>query len=396
MKKTLALLTALTVLCGSALAEATATIAPPLPEAAEESAAIVEDRSLALMGSEVHAPQLTGMADEALQAAVNERIMTDGGFKDAFDRLALLMSDEATLTVRYDAFLAGDVFSCVTEESGAVTDTRRTHVWRAVNLDLRDGRAIAWEDLLTDPEAGRRAIETYLEETVAPELSAHLYAGNLTPLPESFGLTPWGLTLLYPIEQYVTLADKAGAVTILWSEVQDVLDLREGGVLDRLGAAENLRFPENALEALTADLKGGAFPGVPATLGQRVSELVDAYGLLIDPDLYEGGRMILLDHTAFRDVYLLTDALREDFDQSVVQGLRADRLNWRGLQTGLTTREAYLAALGEPESTLAVDAERAESWRIVPGTSDYYTLGAYRLRLHVDEDGVLRSVFITP
>ena len=51
--------------------------------------------------------------------------------------------------------------------------------------------------------------------------------------------------------------------------------------------------------------------------------------------------------------------------------------------------------LGEPETTLTVDEERAESWRIVPGTSDYYTFGDCRLRLHADENGVLRSVFLT-
>lgn len=398
MKRMLAMLAALMLALGAACAEETpeAGMLPVPTEAAEEPLVTVEEQSLELMGSVVRAPQLRGMADAALEAAVNERIMTDGGFKAYFDRMALLMSDEAALTVTYDARLAGDVFSCVAEAYGAVVDLRTTHVWSAVNLDLTDGHAISWEELFTDPQQARSTIETYLEEVVAPELSAHLYAGQLTPLPEHFGLSPWGLTLLYPIEQYVTLADKAGAVTILWSELRELLDLHEGGVLDRIGAAENLSFPEDAAAALTEAFQEGAIPGVPAALGQSVQELADTYGLLIDPDLYEGGRMILLDHAAFRGVYLLTDALTETLDQSVVQGLRADRLNLLGLQTGITTREEYLAALGDPESTITVDEARAESWRIVPGISDYYILGVYRLRLHTDENGVLASVFITP
>ena len=47
------------------------------------------------------------------------------------------------------------------------------------------------------------------------------------------------------------------------------------------------------------------------------------------------------------------------------------------------------------DTTLTVDEARAESWRIVPGISDYYTFGDYRLRLHADENGILRSVFLT-
>jgi hypothetical protein len=78
-----------------------------------------------------------------------------------------------------------------------------------------------------------------------------------------------------------------------------------------------------------------------------------------------------------------------------VQGIRADRLNFYGLCTGVTAIEDWRAALGEPDNTLTVDENRAESWRIVPGTSDYYTFGDYRLRLHADESGVLRSVFLT-
>ena len=88
-------------------------------------------------------------------------------------------------------------------------------------------------------------------------------------------------------------------------------------------------------------------------------------------------------------------ALTEEFDQSVVQGIRADRLNFYGLCTGDTTIDWWREVLGEPDNTLTVDETRAESWRIVPGTSDYYTFGDYRLRLHADESGVLRSVFLT-
>ena len=365
---------------------------PGLAWAEEEAPApVIEDRSLELMGSSVHCPRIAGLGDEELEAAVNGQIMTAGGFQAYFDRMALLLSDPTGLRVTYEAQVLGDVFLCVAEASGAVVNTRPTHVWTAANVDLTDGHAIGWEDLFIQPEEALEAVGAYLDENVAPDLSAHLSAGSLAPLPETFGLTPYGLTLLYPIEQLSTLQDEAGAVVVNWSEIREHLRLEEGSVLDRIGAAGNLAFPDDALAALTEALDGGSIPGVPAAIGQSVQELTDLYGLQIDPDLYEGGQMLLPDDSAFRQVWLLTDTLTG----STVHGLRADRLNLLGLQTGVTDREAYLAALGEPESSLNVDEDRALNWRVVPGTSDYYTLGEYRLRLHADEEGVLRSVFLT-
>lgn len=398
MKRLLALCATLAMLvCGCAWAEEETEA----PRAAPANWTI-EDGSLELGTSSVHYPRLTGFEDEALEAAVNELIREKLGVADYLNRVALLISDPTGLTVTYDARMLGDVFTCVMEASGAVANTRPTHVWTAVNIDLRDGHAISLDELLltwsadpvsgdADPSAALEGIERYLDEQVAPELSAHLSAGSLAPLPETFGLTPYGLTLLYPIEQLSTLQDEAGAVTILWSEIRPYLWLPEDGVLARIGAAGNLAFPEDALAALTDALGEGSFPGVPAAIGQSVAELTDRYGLQTDPDLYEGGKMLLPDGSAFRQVWLLTDTLTG----SEVHGLRADRLNLLGLQTGVTAREDYLAALGEPESSLNVDEDRALNWRIVPGTSDYYTLGEYRLRLHADEEGVLRSVFLT-
>ena len=379
---------------GIVRAEDVAT-APPETETTEPVGVTVEDGGLELGGSSVHYPRVTGLGEEEREAAVNALLQERLGVTAYLNRVALLMSDPTGLTVTYDARLYGDVLTCVMEASGAVETSRPTHVWTAANIDLTDGHAIGWEDLFTQPEEALEAIGAYLDESVAPELSAHLSAGSLAPLPEHFGLSPYGLTLLYPIGQLSTLQDKAGAVTVLWSEMQAYLNFEEGSVLARIGAAENLSFPENALAALSDALAEGSLPGVPGTIGQPVKELTDAFGLQIDPDLYEGGRMLLPDHSAYRQVWLLTDALTESLDNSVVQGFRADRLNLLGLRTGTTTREEYVAALGDPESSLTVDEDRAINWRIVPGTSDYYTVGTYRLRLHVDEEGVLRSVFIS-
>ena len=364
---------------------------------AEEVA--VTDVGLDLLGSSVHYPQLTGMADEALQARVNAAIMEKGRINDRITRMAALMNAPVKLNVSYsytlNAILEGGVFSCAILADGAVETSRATQVWSAVNVDLRTGEEITFTDLFIDADEATTFIENYLDEQVAPELSAHLAAGSLTPVPETFTISSTGLTLYYDIDDFRTLSDKAGTVTILWCELREYLKWGQTAVLMAINANQHIALGEDGALYIPEAVQAGAFDGIPATLGQPMQELIDRYALLTDPDIYEGGRMIALEDGAFRGVYILTDALTDDFDRSVVQGIRADRLNFWGLCTGDTTIDWWREVLGEPETTLVVAEERAEAWRIVPGTSDYYTLGDYRLRLHADESGVLRSIFLT-
>lgn len=362
---------------------------------AEEPAPVVNDMGLELMGSKVHYPQLTGLADPAVQSAVNAAIMEAGQISDRLNTMAALLSAPVKLNVSYQYTLAGDVFSCALLAEGAVENSRATQVWSAVNLNLRTGEAITFADLFRDASAATAFIEAYLEEQLVPDLSAHLAAGNLTPLPETFTISPTGLTLYYDIDDFRTLSDKAGTVTILWSELREHLRLDAEDVLSILGVQAHLTLDEDTASRIAEALQSASLAGIPASLDQPMQELIDRYALLTDPDIYEGGRMIALEDGAFRQVWMLTDALTEAFDQSVVQGIRADRVNFLGLCTGVTTMDEWRTCLGEPEATLQVDEERADSWRIVPGTSDYYSFGDCRLRLHADENGVLRSVFLT-
>ena len=355
----------------------------------------VTDVPLELLGSSVHYPQLTGLADPAVQSAVNAAIMEKGRINDRLTRMAALMNSPVKLNVSYTYTLENDVFSCAILADGAVETSRATQVWSTVNMNLFTGAEITFADLFKDVDAATAFIAAYLDEQVAPELSAHLAAGSLTPIPETFTISPTGLTLYYDIDAFRTLSDKAGTVTILWSELRDFLNLEMGGPLYDLRVERHIGPDIDDPEYILSSLTDGAFEGIPAAIGQPMQELIDRYALLTDPDIYEGGRMIALEDGAFRGVYILTDGLTEEFGQSVVQGIRADRLNFHGLCTGDTTIGIWRETLGDPDTTLAVDEARAESWRIVPGTSDYYTFGNYRLRLHADESGVLRSVFLT-
>lgn len=354
----------------------------------------VNDVGLDLMGCSVHYPQVTGLDHAPAQTAVNAAIMENGQIDARISRMAALMNAPVKLNVSYTHTLAGNVFSCAILADGAVQTTRATQLWSTVNFDLATGEEIPFAALFLNEAATREAIEELLLTQVAPEQSDHLAAGNLLPLPEAFSLTREGLTLHYPIEQFRTLSDKAGTVTLLWTELREHLDLSDGSPLAALGVPETISFGADPRQAVTDAISNGAFPGVPAALGQSVKELTDRYRQLTDNELCEAGRMFLLEDGAFRGVYVITDALRDRWDDSTVNLLRADRLNLAGLCTGYTTMDAWREALGEPDATVSTGEQAAESWRIVPGTSDYYTLGSYTLRLHADMAGVLRSVFL--
>lgn len=362
---------------------------------AEQPGPALVDGGLELADSSVRYPQLTGMADEALQQQLNDRILTAGDIENRLTRLALLMQSPVSMQVAYQAALSGDVLSCVFSALGAVTDERPTHVWSALNVDLTDGSDITFNQLFTDEEALRRDLEEYLDYGVGPELSAHLRNSELTPVPEVFGLTETGLTLYYPMERLSTLSDRAGAVTILWYELREHLRLEDGDILPRIGARDMLFPAQDSGEKIRTAVEAGTLPGVPVTLGGSVQEATDTYRMLTDPDLYQDGRMFALEDAAFRQVWLLTDALTEKtWDKSVIKGLRVDRFNLWGLYPGLD-RQAVEAMLGQPDTVLTLDADMADAYRLVPGESLYYNYTGVQLRLHFDAEGLLTSLIIT-
>ncbi len=355
----------------------------------------MERKGLELGEAHVYYPQVTGMEDAGLQDAVNAALLRHTGAETLLSRLPLTMHSPTPLRADYTWQLAGDVISVAVKAEGPVLNDRSTQVWYTANIDLRTGEAIAFDDLFPDADATRMAISDELEWELAPELSAHLRNSQLTPLPETFTLSSTGLTLHYPLEQLSTLSDQAGTVNIQWCEMLEHLNLQEGSLLDRIGARAMLTLDETSAGAIRLAAESGQLPGIPAKLGGSVQEAVERYRLLIDPDLYENGRLMQLEDGAFRDVYLLTDSLTDSWQHSVVQGIRADRINLHGLCTGMTAREEWQAVLGQPHATVEVDGDKADANRMQPGTSDYYNFDGVQLRLHANEEGVLTSLFIT-
>ena len=374
---------------------ALALFAAPAEETGQGTETLFEEKGLELGECSVKYPVLReGAAAEELRQTINDRILEDGHVRDYLTRVSQLISG-GSLQVSWSGTVTGDVFSFVMSAEGAVVNPRPAFVWTAGNIDLRDGHEVTWEELFPDPEAARETVEAYLEEEVAPELSAHLLNSGLTPAPELFALNERGLLLLYPADQLSTLSDRAGDVLIPWRVVSELLDVREDGIAARIGVTKWLEMTEENAEKIRAAAAAGALPGIPVRLGDSVQAWTDRQHLLIDPDVYEGGRLFSLEGGIFRSVFLMTDFLSESWETSVVDGIRMDEGNLFGLVTGRTEQAAWRQLLGEPDHTVDYDEEKAEAYRTVPGSRDYYEFGGNRLQLHANEEGVLVSVIIS-
>ncbi len=355
--------------------------------------AVPEEKALELAGSSIRFPAVSGMEDEALQETINAQIREDLGVDGYLQRMNAVISDDArSIRVDWTGGIAGDVFSALLDAESAVQFMPGSYEWTCSNIDLRDGHRITFGELFTDEAAAREALESYLEETAAPEMSPHLMNSELTPLPEKFLLEATGLTLLYDAKQLSTLSNRAGAVKICWNEIRDYTDRSEDGIPARIGAAEMTTLTADSIPRLQAMTESGQLPDIPVKLGDSVKEWTDRLQLLNDPEEYSGGRMFAPEGAAFRDVYLLSDAAGSSWDTSVVQGIRMDRGCVWGLCIGETAAAEWHELMGEPDYTADLDEEAAEYARTVPGTCDYYLFGEYRLQLHADADGVLAGI----
>ena len=371
-------------------------LAALLPGFAAAEEAALEEKSLELGNSSVRWPEITGMADEETQRELNARLREGLGVDGYLSRMSMLISEETLqIHTEWEGAVLGDVFSGVLSAEGALENSRRMHRWTWSNLDLRDGHEIGMDELFTNPEAARTVLEEYLDYEVAPELSAHLANSELVPLPEGFRIERTGITLLYPASRLSTLKDRAGDVKIGWNEIREVLNLEEDSILARAGITEMITLAPESADRIRAMTESGMLPDIPVQVGEPLKPLTDRYHLLIDPDVYEGGRMFSLEGGCFRGVFLLTDFLSEQWDSSIVQGIRMDRGCAWGLCIGQTRREEWQAVLGEPDASVEMDAERAEAGRMEPGICDYYRFGAYQLRLYADTEGTLVSIVLT-
>jgi len=336
-------------------------------------------------------PQLEGLADTAVQQAVNDDIILHGDIAKHLVSLSLLREGGWGLAVDYHAFLKNDILAVTLSAKGQLPNGREGQVNTALCYDLQTGEPILIDDLLDDVEGATAFMEERLADTLGDELSGYLQYSDLSPLPiQNFALDEDGLIFYYPSDQFFLLSGYAGAAQFYYEELADYVNWN--GIMSRLGVKPERLSDAEARERIQRMAESGSLPHVPVTIGDPMPQVVEKYRLLRVPDQFPAGKYYQLEAPMFRQVLVLSDALGIGYEHSIVEGLQSTRANLYGIQAGETTRERWREILGEPGQQTLFDEGLAYNYGIPPGESDFYTFGDYQLRLHGDECGVLHSI----
>ncbi len=350
--------------------------------------AMAQEITVASQGSQVGDrviayPQLTGMEDEAVQEKINGDIVLACSATEWMTKLFTLPKGEP-LEMTYEVCLLNDqVFSTLITRRGPMERGRVTLVITALTYDLKTGERLGLDQVFRDPDAAVAEMERIAEDSLSMELSGYMEYSDLLPLPqESFTLDETGITFWYPQQQFSFFSGYPGAVQF-WYEELDGMWLKQPPIA---------LLPSETRTQIEQHVSAGTLPHIPVAMGQRIFEVNEAFRLLRQPDEFPGGRYFVMEDPRLRQVLILSDALYDGYEQSVVEGIQLKRGGLCGLLIGKTTQEQWRNALGKPEKTVQVTENMAYDYGLPVGQYDVYHYGENELRLHADEQGVLCAV----
>ena len=364
---------------------------------AEDSRFSLEDGGLDLGIHSLHFPRFSDTAPDGSKFSEEINALLDDALhsRELSARLAAVLSSSVPLTSIWEGSITRNLLSAHLHASGPVERNYSETVDYAVLIDLDTQSVVPLSAFFTDPETALSVLEEKLEWDIAPTLSPHLVNADILPVPEVYRADRWSVTLYYPSDRLMTLSGRAGQVRFYWYELRDLLDLQPDSPADRLQISSGFTLDSTSVEGIRTSVENGRFPTVPVTLGDSLKQLAASYPLLHDPDNITGARVFELEGAPMQNIQLLTDDLYvNDYENSIVEAIRADTMCLYGLCTGKTTMNEWRQVLGDPDSSVVLDAESAELVRLNPGTSDYYHFGTHMLRLHADEQNILQSIFI--
>ena len=367
-----------------------------LAAAANMGTPTVRDVAIELGDSAVHYPQLEGMADAAVQDAVNSAIVEQGKIAQRMVTQATLQAGGTGLNVTYQAYLKDGVFSAVIDAVGIMENGRAGQEYATVNFDLTTGEPLQLTDLFADMDGAVIYMEETLAATYLDELGSYVVNGELAPLPAAhFAFDGDGITFYYPGTQFSLVSGYSGAAHFYFSELLAYLKTDTQALPAMLGLLPETLTDAQTKAAIAYMAQQGQLPGIQVSLGEAMPDVIARYRLLREPDQYPGGRYCQLEAPAFRQVLVLTDALTGGFAQSTVTGILSFRTDVYGIRVGETTQARWREILGEPDNAVAFDDSLAASYGLPVGTGDYYDFETAQLLLYADAQGVLYAVRLT-
>lgn len=315
----------------------------------------------------------------AVCLAAPAAMATGGAWDVIFAALDALNPDKLSQEVRFEE--TGDLMSATVSQTGMLAPGRTGTQWHGLAFLSASGERLAWDDLFIDGDAAAARMEAIAG--AATYDNAYAEHKQVAPIPrDRFAVNGSAVTVYYPWEQFSFLSGHSGGFSFLAYELDGLL--QEGlppyaGDTTQAGAA---------LDAALAD---GALPGFLAewNLGRPMREAADALRLVDVPD-YRGDYAVWeFEAPQMRGVSLLSDRENDRTATAAIAGIFARRIDFSGLQTGVSTLDACLAALGEP---MARGENPDDPYMLEPaGTFIEYQGGQTAFRLSF-ADGVLYSI----
>lgn len=351
----------------------------------------VNEAKIELNGGVVRYPQLSGMADEAIQQKINDDIVLSGDVTGHILTLSTLGQSSWGLEVSYLSYVDEHVFSMVLMAKGKQPGGQNGQSNVALTYDLSTGEPVTLAAVFKDVSAAVAWMEQAAQESL--EFSEYFENAAITPLPvTSFMLDDAGITFYYPSEQFSYLSGYGGGVQFFYDEIADFLVPESDGLPAQMGMMPQSLSAAQQKESITAAVTAGKLPQLPVELDEPMPDIVQRYRLVREPDAFPGGRYFELEAPVFRSILLISDSMTDGYDHSVLRGVQLRRGTLYGLTIGQSVRADWQSVLGQPEETIVFTESMAYDYSLPMGQSDIYHFGGNELRLHSDVNGTLSCI----
>ena len=345
----------------------------------------------------VEVPVLSGLSDLSIQDSINSTIMLLGGF-EGYTAILRSLSDESATGIQVrshsDMLIQGGqqlVLSIAVDASGRIGPGRPGHQVTPMVFNLGNGQQVTAQDIFIDAAFAAQSLDNMVEESLAPDLSSYLDADALLPVPiNSFSMDAAGVIFYYPSQQLTMLSGKSGAVNFHYDEIASLLNLQEGSLLWALGIKEQMGIHAGTKDEVVEYAGSGRLPGLPVRLGDNLNDILTEHPLLMDSEAFPDGEKYYPEDARFRHTALIA----EEGQEAHIIGILSYRVNLAGILTGQTNRDQVLQALGEPASSLQLDAQAAESYGLTEGNLDTFHFGDHDLALSYDGEQVLQAIWL--
>ncbi|NLX83780.1 MAG: hypothetical protein GXZ04_08245 [Clostridiales bacterium] len=343
----------------------------------------------------IELPRLDGLSNAFVADSINKAIQ-DAAQQHLNTLLILDAGTEGNLKVTQQNWLmkasnGHDLFSVLLTAQGRMPNGRLGYQTIPLMFDLANGQPVGAKDIFLDEAKAREWIEDNLEEVFSQDLSNYLDVEALRPAPlDRLLVTDTGIGLYYPENSMSWLSGRSASIYYLYHELEPLLNLTEGSLLNALQVPALLKPNEQKIEdQIQEAVRIGYLPGLPVKLGDSLEQVISQHSLLHDPEGFPDGEKYQLEDDLFRGTVLLSR------DGETISGIISQRMNLFGLITGQwATQEDTDNALSSPFITLPLTKEGAALYGLQEGIMSTYLLDQHELRLVFGGDGWLNTIWL--